>query len=378
MSTINDRCGSQPPKPVLLPKSATPCPRNSCQGGYGPCLDVKFTNACNGHCSFCIEEGGYCPAEAPLNVLIGHAIADPSPTVLVLGGEPTINMDRLVKFLEGIRPYKEHIYLTTNGCFLSKGNAILLRNLLDGINISVHHYNRKLANQVLRLPEDAPNQLSFKKLKEAIQVFQTPNKNGHWVPVRINTNLVKGFLDTYDDVYKMILRAVDWGADTIRFTELQNVDDTLFADATKIFPELKDIDPWSQGCEQELHTFAPIKVVVKIGCGHVVASRPTPPCIGKSSCHVMYPNGEITKGWVSKKPAAATETPAQKQTPKKATAAKVSTKRKISKTPVEQELDGFACHQILRSGLAFRTDEYADGFDSDFSCHAGHTDYGCH
>lgn len=37
------------------------CPRNSCAGGYGNCLDVKITNLCNGNCSFCIERGGYSP-----------------------------------------------------------------------------------------------------------------------------------------------------------------------------------------------------------------------------------------------------------------------------------------------------------------------------
>lgn len=296
--------------------SAQPCPRNSCQGGYGPCLDVKFTNQCNGRCEFCIEKDGYSPKEAELNVLIGHAIADPSPTVLVLGGEPMCQMARLVTFLEGIRPYKKKIYLTTNGCYMSKENAVLLGRLLDGINISIHHYDQTIANDIIR-PVNEHTKLNFIKLAKSIPILQSLG-----CPVRLNVNLVKGYLDTRAQIDKMIDVAAQWGVDTIRFTELQNVDDHLFVDATKLFPTLADIDPWSDGCEQTVDVVQDVKVIVKIGCGHVVNSRPKPPCTGKSVCHVMYPNGEVTEGWVT----------AKKPEPKKDTA----------------EPSGFDCHYGIR------------------------------
>lgn len=67
------------------------CPRNSCAGGYGNCLDVKITNQCNAACAFCIERGGYSPApdKTPTELAIATVAQKDFPTVLILGGEPT-------------------------------------------------------------------------------------------------------------------------------------------------------------------------------------------------------------------------------------------------------------------------------------------------
>lgn len=269
-----------------------PCPRNSCQGGYGDCLDVKFTNACNGACEFCIEKDGYSPEPAPINVLIGHAIADPAPTVLILGGEPLMAPVRVMDFIEGIRPYKDKIYLTTNGCFLSTMSISRLAGYLNGINISVHHYNEARNQDCMKT--SVP--VKFDELRQHIRKLQDKD-----CPVRLNVNLVKGFIDSYEEATKMLAFAEEMGVSSVRFTELQNVGDDLFVDAKEVFDQLADVDPWTDGCEQRLKHRS-LKVTVKIGCGHVVASRPKPPCDGKSSCRVMYPNGEITEGWVKPKP----------------------------------------------------------------------------
>lgn len=61
-------------------------PANSCAGGYGNCLDVKITNACNANCAFCIEKGGYCPKERPVKELALETIHSDAETVLILGG----------------------------------------------------------------------------------------------------------------------------------------------------------------------------------------------------------------------------------------------------------------------------------------------------
>lgn len=110
------------------------CPKNACAGGYGSCLDVKLTNACNANCSFCIEKNGLQPEQIPAHIMAQAARNDPADTVLVLGGEPMINMDRLVQFLKFLRLPVElvsdkdesvkdravarKVYMSTNGCFL--------------------------------------------------------------------------------------------------------------------------------------------------------------------------------------------------------------------------------------------------------------------
>ena len=114
-------------------------PANSCAGGYGNCLDVKITNACNANCTFCIEKGGYCPKERPVKELALETINSDAETVLILGGEPTL-YPHLAEYLAMIRPWKKHIYMTTNGSMLKDGLPEAIAPYLDGINISIHHY----------------------------------------------------------------------------------------------------------------------------------------------------------------------------------------------------------------------------------------------
>lgn len=81
------------------------CPRNSCAGGYGNCLDVKITNICNSSCAFCIERGGYSPEnqKGPVELALDTVSQADFPTVLILGGEPLM-YPRLLQYLELIRP----------------------------------------------------------------------------------------------------------------------------------------------------------------------------------------------------------------------------------------------------------------------------------
>lgn len=310
------------------------CPKNACAGGYGSCLDVKLTNACNANCSFCIEKDGLRPQEVPADIMAQAARNDPADTVLVLGGEPMINIDRLVQFLKLLRlPVKlvsdkddsvkdraqtRKVYITTNGCFLNAQTARQIAPYLDGINISLHHYHRALANSILQLPDGASNQVSFNRLQEAIRVFHTPDETGRRVPVRINTNLVKNWLDTPDDALKFIdFAARTLHADCVRFTELQHCEDS-WVSARSVFPDFAyhglPADPFTQGCEQEIDAHPDIRVIVKMGCGLVCDARKPLDTKFRQAMYdqapknrntrVLYPDGVIRPGWVKAKPAA--------------------------------------------------------------------------
>lgn len=361
------------------------CPKNACAGGYGSCLDVKLTSACNAGCNFCIEKGGLQPREVPANVMAQAARNDPADTVLILGGEPMIDTDRLVQFLKLLRlPVKlcsdkddtakdrtaaRKVYLTTNGCFLNEQTARQIAPYLDGVNISLHHYDQIMANVALRLPDDAPNQVNFNCLREAIQVFHTPDENGRRVPVRINANLVKGWLDSPGRVRKFIaFAAKTLQADCVRFTELQHCD-SLWVNARTVFPEFAHTvlpaDPFTNGCEQELDAHPDIRVIVKMGCGLVCDARK--PLDTKSrqdmydqapknrNTRVLYPDGIIRPGWV-------------KDTPKPA-AASVPAPAPASGTAEDSGiLSAYDCHRALGYKGTPRPDF------SDFDCHAP----GCH
>lgn len=292
------------------------CPRNSCAGGYGNCLDVKITNYCNGSCAFCIERGGYAPKKQKSAVELALTTVSKAdfPNVLILGGEPLM-YQHLIEYLKLIRPYKEKIYLTTNGTLLRSPYTNLedLGKYLNSINISIHHYQEEKNNMVLRggtleAPVGRPDiSLEFAVLKDSIKVLKD---NG--CSVRINCNLVKGFVESEHDIVEMVRRAEDLGANNLRFAELQNSPDE-FVDAYTIFQGLPE-DPYHQGCEVDLKALAnkmpgslhnlmhaSVGICLKLTCGRVNPLRKpvhdTPHRNGET--HVLYPNGYVSHGWVN-------------------------------------------------------------------------------
>lgn len=267
------------------------CTKNSCAGGYGNCLDVKITNACNGACEFCIEHGGYTPDETDVKQLALQTIQSNADNVLILGGEPTI-YPNLKEYLSLIRPWKKKIYMTTNGSQF-KSPFTLVRDIapyLDGVNLSIHHYSERLNDAVYKTCH-----VCFDELRQAIQIFHDAG-----VSVRINTTLTRGKLDNKSDIDCMVAFAQNYlHADEIRFSELQNCE-KLWVDATKLFPGLPD-NPYEQGCEQVISEYMGILVRVKMTCGRVnrlKAPVMEDPIRTGGYTEVLYPNGKRTNGWI--------------------------------------------------------------------------------
>lgn len=282
------------------------CPRNACAGGYGRCLDVKFTNACNGACEFCIEKNGFCPVPEPVAKMAAATLADESETILVLGGEPMTRMEDLVKYLAAIRPFKQHVYMTTNGSLLDRTTAEAVAPYLDGLNISVHHWNPVKNDAVYRTC-----QVDFDKLAEAIAILRNRDRP---VKVRINANLTKNFLDNREDIRKFIDFAADvLHADEIRFSELQGCED-LWVNSRDVMPNGHRLpaDPFTDGCEQEIRIRPDIRIVAKMCCGLVcdarkpvdenawAAMRDQAP--RHRTTRVLYPDGIVRNGWLTAMP----------------------------------------------------------------------------
>lgn len=158
-----------------------------------------------------------------------------------------------------------------------------------------------LRGGTMNAPAGKPNiHLDFTALKQAIKVLKAQN-----CTVRINCNLVKGYIDSRRAVGKMVAQAEFLHADELRFAELQNSPDE-FVDAYAIFEGLPE-DPYSEGCEvdvfarQKQRNPYAMKVRLKLTCGRVNPLRKpvlsTPERTGKT--RVLYPNGRITSGWVN-------------------------------------------------------------------------------
>lgn len=265
--------------------------KNCCAGAYGKCLDLKITNACNANCSFCIEKNGYAPKENDVEELVKtvNSLTE-YDSLLILGGEPLLYKDLEILLQE---THKSKTYLTTNGSLLDKEKAKMLSEYLTAINISVHYYTEELNDKVYAGPH-----ISFEKLEEAIKVF-----NDNDVPVRINCNLVKGLIENRYDAINMIKFAKQIGANEIRFTELQNAEE-LAVNAADIFntEKLVSENPYCDGCEKSC-IYNGIKVIVKTCCGLVNKDKKevTDPELFKGDTKVVYPNGEVHDGWLTKK-----------------------------------------------------------------------------
>lgn len=264
--------------------------KNCCMGYYGDTLDVKITNQCDMHCKFCIERGGYEPPAANVESLIQATREDDSKNVLILGGEP-LNYQYLKEYLQGISEFKEKIYLTTNGKLLMdflKEFPRVLQNYLDGINISIHHYKENL-NAVIY-----GGKVPFKGIRNAIQAFRK-----YCVPVHINCNLVKDFIDSTPEALQMISFAKEIGANEIRFNELQGVKED-FVDAADVFPLISK-RPYQEGCEEILTDAFGIRVRVKQSCGLINPKKQETikdPDPQRHRARVLYPNGEIKEGFL--------------------------------------------------------------------------------
>jgi molybdenum cofactor biosynthesis enzyme MoaA len=252
-------------------------------GKYGKCLDVKITNTCNGKCPFCIEKDGYAPQEVSVQELIKATnLLTDYKKVLILGGEPFL-YPYLEQYLIGISPYKDEIYITTNGSAFNFDNLGNIAKRLKTVNISLMHYDLN-KNATLVGPK-----IKLSNLVRAIEVFQDNN-----VSVRINVNLIKGYIDTKEKIDKMIAFAKTIQANSIRFAELQGCPG-LYVSAEDLFENIHK-NPYCEGCEQAILGYD-IDVNVRLTCGIVNCLKSKIHIRKKKPTKVLYPNSIISNGW---------------------------------------------------------------------------------
>lgn len=265
--------------------------KNACQGFYGKTLDVKITNLCNANCQYCIEKDGYSPKQTNLTNLIKKTIKQTNyPNVLILGGEPLL-FENLCDYIRGIRSHKREIFLTTNGFLL---NTTLARELslsgLTGINISIQHFDPNENQKIFR----TSSLYDIQQIKSAIDMFKS-----YEIPVRINTLLMSGGIQSKTDIEQMVDFAKNIGADSIRFSELQTIKDTNHIYLEKINNNIfqREADPYVSGCEKKMF-ISGFPVVFKTMCNQLRNGQKIH--IKKNNYRVLYPNGFTSNGWVGK------------------------------------------------------------------------------
>jgi pyruvate-formate lyase-activating enzyme len=285
---------------------------NSCDGVYDS-LDVRFNKACDNNCDFCIERNGIDSlGKTDVMKLILSTLNSKKKDILILGGEPLLQPDLVLEYLKEIRQYVDTIYLTTSlPKIISYGEGLEtfkeIIKLLDGINISVHHYKDEINNNVLK-SSNPYNRINFLKNLLKDEEFQKK--------ARICCNLVKGFIDSKDEIDNFVYTMRNIGVKHIKLNELQNVDINTYVSFEEVYNiEMKS--PFSCGCQTDISKVfhADIKVILKRSCfinKDITIAKATFPDLVKCICKriipginnsnfmVLYEDGSLQNGWLKK------------------------------------------------------------------------------
>jgi len=266
-------------------KYTVPHEKNFCGGNFQDWIEVMLESRCNGKCSFCIEKDGFRPKEKVSWLTLTEAIVKTGKTnILLLGGEPTLypRLEELIRYLVN---NDRKVFITTNGGKLMANKFIEKLAYVDGINISIHHYDLDINEKITGV------KLNAGKLKSVIAFLHS---NG--AKVRINCNCIAGYIDSKEEIFKFIEATKEWGANSVRFAELKF--DDRFVDLNKIFDGeygLND-DPFIKGCHQNA-TINGMHVNFRQLCGMQSDKRPlikNPKQILKD---VLYYDGKVYHGW---------------------------------------------------------------------------------
>jgi hypothetical protein len=211
----------------------------------------------------------------------------------------------LLNLLKKIRPYKDRIVLNTNGSLLTPERVNILNDLIDELQVSIHHFNENKHSEILG------RNISFEEIKNSL------------INRKFMFSINSTFNNSYNDeekpiaVEKMIELSNWFKADRLRLTELKKVDDSNFIAANEFFESNNPVIGYSsdelitKGCTYYF-TKNNIDVSVKRLCKYAKGKNaPAFSCcfintIGqnkidvetKDTFKVIYSDGLVTDDWI--------------------------------------------------------------------------------
>ena len=277
---------------------------NSCDGKYSNSLDVRFTKICDNACAFCIERPGIPNMKTDVDTMIKSTITSGKKSVLILGGEPLLMINKVLTYVQGIRDYVDEIYITTSlPRVISKKFDVFLQivNSIDGLNVSLQHYDWKKNNEIL-VANNRFNRLQM--LQDMLSHENVAKKT------RISINLVKGGIDTKEELTKFLETLKTIGCQHVKINELQHSPDSYISFEQIMGTSMKS--PYSHGCQFDIPLVDGMRITLKRSCFLVEQSLDATfvdllkitkkRFINKTVSNgnvVMYENGEIMSGWVT-------------------------------------------------------------------------------
>lgn len=279
---------------------------NCCDGIYNS-FDVHFTSDCDNKCSHCVDlcYSGYGILKPDIQAITDTIIKNCSgiDDVLFLGGEPCLYLGELLDCVVQLKECTNlKLYITTavpKICFDNYKVFYDLIDIVDGINLSVQHYNESVADKIRRTKSTYDRQHFYSIL---------PQKH----KIRININIVKPYLYTRHDISECLRHYDVMGFSSIKLSEIQHGSD-VYVSFTDVFG-IKLKSPYSYGCQTylDMNKIIPgvnTPVLLKRSCflcedslraslndGFKVACKILRP--SKNKYGVIYENGNLEKGWV--------------------------------------------------------------------------------
>ena len=263
----------------------TPNAKNFCGGNFQDWLEVMLIDKCNGKCQWCVDKNTFHPKRhITWNKLAKAILLSIKINIILLGGEPTLYKD--LSLLIASIATKKNVYITTNGSLLSKEFVLKKLSGIKGINISIHSYNlnKNLGITGIELQE--------KRLKNVINEL-----HNNQVVVRLNCNLINGYIENEKELLTYIEFAKTLGADSVRFAELKN-DNNRFISLFDIFGNKYEInnDPFGLGCNSDAKING-LHVNFRQMCGLQTDCRKKPINPKQEQKRVLYYDGIFYNGW---------------------------------------------------------------------------------
>lgn len=279
---------------------------NCCDGIYKS-YDVHFTSACDNKCAHCVDVcfKGFGINKPDVSAIVDTIASkqDGFDDVLFLGGEPCLYLNELILCVRQLRKKtKLKLYVTTSVpkiCYDQEEDFFDLINELDGINLSVQHYQEDVADQIRRTVSQYDRQEFYASL---------PHKE----KIRININIVKPFLSTKEDISACLRHYDAMGFNSIKLSEIQHGKEVYVSFADTFGIKMKSA--YANGCQSylDMEKILPgfkTPVLLKRSCflcedslkasfddGVKMVAKAFAP--SKNKYGVVYEDGRLTKGWV--------------------------------------------------------------------------------
>ena len=204
---------------------------------------INITNRCNASCPFCCNGGNRDYRKLDLDYLkeIFEIVSPDISRISISGGETLIDSKQMDELLTLLDPYQISTTINTNGSFLLTNIPMLNSHRLQAIILSRHHYDDEKNNEIFHL-----DTLGIEKI----------HKMGLKTNIRFNCLLIKGYIDSYDEVTKYLEMVCDKSdAYQVGFISMMGVNkfaQDKFVDYRDIIKKLDDrFEPTGYKCDGE-------------------------------------------------------------------------------------------------------------------------------